>query len=72
VKGQPLEDLSLYIVKGKEAEKLFFNKTINLCYGMFLKRFPADQGGDRGRQEAFHEYVRPPTRASSRTSTCPS
>ena len=41
--GQPLEDLSLYIVKGKEAGKLFFNKTINLCYGMFLKRLPHDQ-----------------------------
>jgi hypothetical protein len=41
--GEPLEDLSLYIVKGGQAGKLFFNKTANLCYGTFLKRFPADQ-----------------------------
>ena len=38
--GQKIEDLNLYIVSGTESNKLFFNKTRNLCYGAFLKHFP--------------------------------
>ena len=34
--GQEIKDYGLYIVKSKQLD-LYYNKTYNLCYGMFLK-----------------------------------
>ncbi len=37
-KNEPINDLSLYIIKSKNMN-LFFNKNYNLCYGKYLKHF---------------------------------
>ena len=36
--NEPINDLSLYVVENKSLNT-FFNKTYNLCYGKFLKKF---------------------------------
>jgi hypothetical protein len=40
--GEEIKNFHRYVVKYKEFN-VFFNRTINVCYGQFLKYFPRDQ-----------------------------